>query len=913
MNPCPDSPVKSAAPRSIFRKTGVLALLVLAAIILNAFYFAYHESGEDYDRISKDLEGKLKIADTLLINEIEKLKVLAGIVKGQQLKFLHFMDYDRIRPIKLMLQTISSKHDLEMLFLFDENKKLLVSNSFHVEDGDSMLNRYLLEEQDKQTGLIEIPAAILAKYKFAIAPIRPEGDTVLCFKSTVHLVHDLGNVYGYVVLVKPLTNNKPLGLRMTEMTQADIVIYDRHDRPVLSTLRGLNVAFPHDDRLNYLGKSYFIRVKKLSDQAGEPIGTLAVAIDSRDFLQHRKRLLMSSLLPSLFTIIIFFILCVLLKSRIINRVNQLSKVLRAVTIGEADLGIRMKISALEKEGFRPDEVESMCLDFNRMMGMLETTFMKTQEQAELLLNQKDKITALYQHNDMILNTAGEGIYGVDIKGLTTFANQTSLQKTGFTSENFLGKNQHELIHHTKEDGSPYSFEECPIHLSIVHNKVYQVADELFWHRDGSSFPVEYICSPIVEGEDVTGAVVVFKDITERKRMEAEKEKMQEQLVHSQKMEAIGTLAGGIAHDFNNMLTAILGYSEFTVTMMRKDKTDPAYVKYLEQISMAARRAGNLTRQLLLFSRRQPMEYTPIDLNLSIDELLKMLGRLIGENITITANLAPDLRPFLGDKGNVEQVIMNLTVNAKDAMPQGGSLTISTENVVLDEQYCKRFSLARPGCFVRLAVEDTGEGMNEETQRHIFDPFFTTKETGKGTGLGLSVVYGIMQKHKGWINVSSQPGQGTLFEVFFPAAPPLQKENGSTEPESLNAFVGAGERILLVEDDEVVREIASTALREHNYTILECGNIKEAKGIFEKEQGQIDLLFSDVVLPDESGIQLAENLLAQHPELPILLTSGYSDEQSQHEIINEKGYRFLQKPYDITVLLRAVEEVLKNHK
>ena len=886
--------------------------MLLAVIILNGFYYAYRESDKGYDRISKDLEGKLKIADTLLVNEMEKLEVLAGIVKGRQLKFLDLLDYDRIRSIKLMLQTISSKHDIEMLFLFDENKKLLASNSFQEEVGVFSLSKYLIEDQDNQTSLVEIPSAILNNNKFAFAPIHPEGDIVLCFKSTVHLIHDLGNIYGYVVLVKPLTNNKTLGLRMAEMTQADIVVYDRHDRPVLSNFSGSNIPFPHGDRLNYLGKSYFVRVKNLTDQAGEPIGTLAVAVDSQDFLQHRKRLLMSSLLPSLFTIIIFIILFFLLKSRIINRVNQLRKVLGAVTIGEADLGIRLKILALEKEDFRPDEVEGMCLDFNRMMDMLETTFMQTQEQAELLSKQKDKITALYQQNDMILNTAGEGIYGVDIKGLTIFANQAASQMTGFTQENFLGKNQHELIHHTKEDGCPYSYEECPIHLSIVHNRVYRVQDELFWHRDGSSFPVEYICSPIVEGENVTGAVVVFKDITERKRMEAEKEKMQEQLVHSQKMEAIGTLAGGIAHDFNNMLTAILGYSEFAVTMMRKDKTDPVYVKYLEQISMAARRAGNLTRQLLLFSRRQPMEYTPIDLNLSIDELLKMLGRLIGENITITANLAPDLRPFLGDKGNVEQVIMNLAVNAKDAMPQGGSLTISTENVVLDEQYCKRFSLAQPGHFVRLVVEDTGEGMDEETQHHIFEPFFTTKETGKGTGLGLSVVYGIMQQHKGWINVSSQHGQGTLFEVFFPAAP-LQKENRSTKPESLNAFVGAGERILLVEDDEEVRKIASTVLRDHNYTILESGNVKEAQGIFEKEQGQIDLLFSDVVLPDESGIQLAENLLAQHPELPILLTSGYSDEQSQYEIINEKGYRFLQKPYEIAVLLQTVKEVLKNHK
>jgi signal transduction histidine kinase/CheY-like chemotaxis protein len=412
-----------------------------------------------------------------------------------------------------------------------------------------------------------------------------------------------------------------------------------------------------------------------------------------------------------------------------------------------------------------------------------------------------------------------------------------------------------------------------------------------------------------EGNNVIAIVSSGRDITELKMAEEEKERLQAQLLQVQKMEAIGILAGGVAHDFNNILQTIQGYTD--LAMMKLDEADPLY-RDLKQIDLSAGRAANLTRQLLLFSRRQPMEFIPLSLNNTVENLLKMLHRLIGEDITINTELDSELWTVQADAGTLEQVIMNLTINARDAMPEGGTLTIKTENMHVDEDYCKTYTYARPGRFVCISVQDTGSGMDKEIIDSIFEPFFTTKGPGKGTGMGLSVVYGIVKQHEGWVNVYSEPGQGSTLKIYLPASS-LKVEEETEETISLEELQGNGERILLVEDEEEVREFTTMVLGENGYVVCEAASAEEALDIFDKEAGNFDLIFSDVVLPGKSGIQLVDQLISHKPEIRILLSSGYTDHKSQWPVIRERGFRFLQKPYGLTDLLRAIREAIGQDK
>ncbi|MDA8165002.1 MAG: ATP-binding protein, partial [Desulfobacteraceae bacterium] len=307
-------------------------------------------------------------------------------------------------------------------------------------------------------------------------------------------------------------------------------------------------------------------------------------------------------------------------------------------------------------------------------------------------------------------------------------------------------------------------------------------------------------------------------------------------------------------------------------------------------------------------RKRPMEFVAIDLNRVVRALEKMLHRIIGEDVTIQLDLDRGLKPILGSVTNMEQVILNMAVNARDAMPAGGTFTITTRNVVLTAGEIAGLSEAKPGESVCLTIADTGTGMGPEVLQHIFEPFFSTKETGKGTGLGLAVVYGIVQDHQGWIQVESEPGRGTLFRIFLPAhwEQPVEE---SLPPVSLDECRGQGERILLVEDQEEVRQIAGTALATSGYRIALAANAGEAKRLFADEQGDFDLIFSDVVLPDQSGVDLVLELRRRKPGLKVLLSSGYIDDKSRLGVIHQQGLPFLAKPYAVSGLLQTVREVL----
>ncbi len=401
---------------------------------------------------------------------------------------------------------------------------------------------------------------------------------------------------------------------------------------------------------------------------------------------------------------------------------------------------------------------------------------------------------------------------------------------------------------------------------------------------------------------VTASQVVHcyvEDITERLNLE-------EQLRQSQKMESIGQLAAGVAHDFNNMLTIIQGHSGI---LMAKPNLPPEMFDSAQAVYFASERAAGLTRQLLMFSRRNVMQPKPLDVREVVGNMTKMLKRLLGETIELEFVPPANLPQVHGDTGMLEQVVMNLSVNARDAMPGGGTLTISVNPVQITDAYLQTHPEAREGNFVCLRVTDTGVGMDTAVINRIFEPFFTTKEVGKGTGLGLATVYGIVKQHEGWIEVLSQVGKGSTFNVFLPAREE-SVPTGSTGTDPTAFLRGGTETILVVEDEPVLRDMAHLILEELGYRILDASNGREALAVWEQRAGQIDLLLTDMVMPEKmSGVELAEKLLAQKPDLKVIFTSGYTVDEMGDVFLARRNARFLQKPYTRKHLARTVRQAL----
>ncbi|MGQ9732729.1 MAG: ATP-binding protein [Candidatus Zipacnadales bacterium] len=390
---------------------------------------------------------------------------------------------------------------------------------------------------------------------------------------------------------------------------------------------------------------------------------------------------------------------------------------------------------------------------------------------------------------------------------------------------------------------------------------------------------------------------ILIDITERKAL-------QEQLQRAARLEAVGTLAGGIAHDFNNLLTGISGYAQ----MARQTVTDGSQTASdLEQILNLAQRAARLTRQLLAFSRRQTLEPTVLNINVLVEDMTKMLRRIIGEDIELRFYPASDLGNTYADAGQIEQVVMNLAVNARDAMPHGGILTIETQNIELSREYEESHVEVQAGSYVMLAISDTGSGMDEQTKARIFEPFFTTKGLGRGTGLGLAVVHGIVKQHHGHITCYSEPGAGTTFKVYLPRVDVDVPQHTPMTPENLT--LAGNETVLLVEDDDAVRLVAQRALEVHGYTVLSCANVGEALKRFSTYAEEISLLLTDVVLSDGSGKDLYSQLWMQRSDLKVLYMSGYTVNTITHHSVLDPGTPFIQKPFTPQSLAQRVRQVL----
>lgn len=411
--------------------------------------------------------------------------------------------------------------------------------------------------------------------------------------------------------------------------------------------------------------------------------------------------------------------------------------------------------------------------------------------------------------------------------------------------------------------------------------------------------------PIFEKNgEVREWIGTLTDVTDSKLAEAELLKKEEQLRQAQKLESVGRLAGGIAHDFNNMLTVINGYSDLVIRGLSAD--DPLRPK-IEEIRMAGRRSSEITNQLLAFSRRQILKTSVINLNQVISDTNNIINRLIGEDIQVIEELSPDLDQIIADPGQLSQIMMNLVINSRDAMPQGGSITIKTSNVSLDKEFVNQHVGAAVGNFVLLKISDTGHGMDETIKSHIFEPFFTTKEVGQGTGLGLSTVYGIVKQFGGFLTVWSEPGRGTEINIYLPVLK-AAVDNSEKQIKSDGLFHGT-ETILLVEDEELVRKLSRQILERVGYKVLEAENGSKALSLTAQENNKIDLLITDVVMPKMSGRELADHLAEVCPK--VLFTSGYTDDSIMKHGISNVNFNFLQKPYTLDEFTRKVREVLDN--
>ena len=505
----------------------------------------------------------------------------------------------------------------------------------------------------------------------------------------------------------------------------------------------------------------------------------------------------------------------------------------------------------------------------------------------------------------LVETIPYGIQENDTSGIITFSNASHCKILGYTQEEMQGKHIGDFLTTEEERENLRAYlkqlvEEQPAPTPFFAKYIT---------KDGMliDVKVDWNYKKDSRGE-VTGFISVITDTTELLQAEESGKKLQAQLLHSQKMEAIGRLAGGIAHDFGNILTAIRNFSSIGIKGTRE--CDPYAAGIFEHINTAAFRAMNLTRQLLTFSRKDFTRIVNIDLNKIIKNLFEMLNHIIGEDITIVTEYSPGLRTILGDSGKLEQVITNLVVNARDAMPMpgGGTITIMTENIYIDENSISKIPYSREGQFVRLTVEDTGIGISKQNINQIFEPFFTTKKNGNGTGLGLSVVYAIITDHKGWINVTSEEGVKTTFEVYFPALD-IQAETGVEKKLTLKDQTNKGERILLVEDDDIVRISTRMALAKEGYHVTEAENSSVALRKFHKENGRFHMVISDLVLPDQNGLQLIKELLILNPGLKAILNSGYIDKQIDSSDIDKSGIFFLSKPYDVEDLLFAIRELI----
>jgi PAS domain S-box-containing protein len=613
---------------------------------------------------------------------------------------------------------------------------------------------------------------------------------------------------------------------------------------------------------------------------GKSIGTIFIEADLLDLDARLTRFLEIDLLVLLASLAVAFLLSSRLQRVISGPIRELAETALSVSIRE-DYSIRAK-----KRG--NDEIGLLIDQFNGMLNRIQQRDIALQEAHNELENRVAERTsylnALIENNPL-------AILVLDSEQKVQLCNPAFEKLFQCAQQQTIGKAVVELFPNEKmlaEAGADSGGTSYRASVSLTTRRR---------RKDGSYVDVElHLVQLTVQGRAL-GSLGIYQDVTQRGVLER-------QLRMAQKMEAVGRLSGGIAHDFNNLLGVILGY----IQVIKRDLVSGSSLdEYAEEIEKACRRAVSLTRQLLAFSRQQVLEPVILNLNTLIADMQKMLPRLIGEDIEVSLILDPTVSQIKADPGQLEQVVMNLAVNARDAMPDGGKLTIQTANAEIDGAFAMEHPGSVPGRYVTLAVTDTGTGMDPETQAQIFEPFYTTKGRDKGTGLGLATVYGVVKQSNGYITVDSEKGKGALFTIYLPRVEQHVPVPSKSSPET--PTIRGSETILLVEDAEPLRMLAQLFLKENGYRVVTAADGSEAQQVAAQISGPIDLLLTDVVMPGINGRVLAERLAPSHPAMKILYMSGYTDSFIAGHGVLEPGTHLLRKPFTEEVLVRKVREVL----
>lgn len=509
---------------------------------------------------------------------------------------------------------------------------------------------------------------------------------------------------------------------------------------------------------------------------------------------------------------------------------------------------------------------------------------KRKKAAQALRESEEKLNS-------ILQSITDNMSMIDKDFNIVWANDVQINFLGY---NPVGKKCYEVYYNRMEPCEPYP---CFMLKALQDEKVYE-RDAQLLSKDGKA--VYFYCTANVALKDKenhpAGVLIISRDVTESKKLE-------QQLMQAQKMEAIGQLAGGIAHDFNNILTAIIGYSHLLRMEMDFNETLHGYVTY---ILNSAQRAANLTHALLAFSRNQIINTKPVDINEIVFVLEKLLTRLIGEDIELSTHLTHKDLVVMADTTHIEQALMNLATNARDAMPDGGSIIIRTDVVRLEDDFINTYEFGKQGNYAMISFSDTGQGMDDVTRKRIFEPFFTTKEVGKGTGLGLSMVYGIVKQHEGFINVYSKPGKGTTFKIYLPLITSKAEQLKQVEQTDLK---GGTETILVIEDDTPVRELTKKVLEHAGYRVIEAVDGIDAERVFHNYKNIVDLVILDVIMPKKNGIEVYEDLRKENPDIKVLFTSGYTADIIQKKGILKESQNFILKPATPQKLLETVRDIL----
>jgi len=574
--------------------------------------------------------------------------------------------------------------------------------------------------------------------------------------------------------------------------------------------------------------------------------------------------------------------------------------LHSVLLGQAN-------TRLQWQG--PPEIERLAHDMNELLDKFVENDMKRREALK-------KLEDLSRRMTLVLDSAAEGIVEINMQHEIIFVNQAACRMFGFRREDIIGSDLHSIFHYMREDRSQYPKEECLFCKALSEGRYNLFREEVFWRKDGQPISVEYVTAAIRnENDTVTGIVMCIRDVTARKAAEEKASMFQDQLRQAQKMQTLGILAGGIAHDFNNLLTAIRGYSQLLELDLAEDSEAR---RRLQGIQQASDRAAALVRQLLVFSRKQPAQKRVIDLCELLHDQEKMLRRIIGEDISFKVCPCTAKALVMADPNMIAQVIMNMVINSRDALEGRVQkhIEIKVENLRLSAEDVSEMPGRRSGDFVMLSVRDTGSGIDPDIISNIFDPFFTTKDIDKGTGLGLSVAFGIVQQHDGWIECCSKPGAGSLFNIFLPAytgeaVPAAGSAVIDHVPEryALTEKIGRELTVLVLEDDPLVLNITREMLKTFGFDVLSSSNIQEANYLMNRIGKDIDLLISDVVLPDGNGMEFVEQVMGRWPTMSVLLLSGYVDREEHVNRIREQDIPFLSKPFRMDDLYEAVLSVL----